>query len=190
MAFPLVNMGPPTAGDFQPVNVLARPPAGDRRNDHTLMPAKKKPHTLQTRSSDGGSLHVRFGSLADICSAKGHVRFAPNSDRESGFPANGSLSIDRTNSAMLRSRRAKARLHRGACMKIATAFLASIISVALPAAAAMAADAPPQWAYPANNPNYKPPVDDGRPVRVPDSTAGYGKSSLSRHGRMSALGLL
>jgi hypothetical protein len=30
--------------------------------------------------------HVRFGSLADICSAKGHVRFAPDSDRESGFP--------------------------------------------------------------------------------------------------------
>ena len=30
--------------------------------------------------------HVRFGSLANICSAKGHVRFAPNSDRESGFP--------------------------------------------------------------------------------------------------------
>jgi hypothetical protein len=29
--------------------------------------------------------NVRFGSLADICSAKGHVRFAPNSDRESGF---------------------------------------------------------------------------------------------------------
>jgi hypothetical protein len=30
--------------------------------------------------------NVRFGSLADICSAKGHVRFAPNSNRESGFP--------------------------------------------------------------------------------------------------------
>jgi hypothetical protein len=30
--------------------------------------------------------HVRSGSLADICSAKGHVRFAPNSDRKSGFP--------------------------------------------------------------------------------------------------------
>jgi hypothetical protein len=29
---------------------------------------------------------VRFGSEADICSAKGHVRFAPNSDHESGFP--------------------------------------------------------------------------------------------------------
>jgi hypothetical protein len=28
--------------------------------------------------------HVRFGSLADICSAKGHVRFASNSDRKSG----------------------------------------------------------------------------------------------------------
>jgi len=26
---------------------------------------------------------VCYGSLADICSAKGHVRFAPNSDRES-----------------------------------------------------------------------------------------------------------
>src|SRR5262245_4780338 len=33
-----------------------------------------------------GSCHVRFGSLADICAAKRHVRFTPNSDRESGFP--------------------------------------------------------------------------------------------------------
>jgi hypothetical protein len=31
-------------------------------------------------------IDVRFGSLADICSAKGHVRFAPNSDRESEIP--------------------------------------------------------------------------------------------------------
>jgi hypothetical protein len=30
-------------------------------------------------------LNVRFGSKADICSAT-HVRFTPNSDRESGFP--------------------------------------------------------------------------------------------------------
>ena len=30
-----------------------------------------------------GIVYVRFGSLADICSAKGHVRFTPNSDRES-----------------------------------------------------------------------------------------------------------
>jgi len=28
--------------------------------------------------------HVRFGSLADICSATRHVRFTPNSDRKSG----------------------------------------------------------------------------------------------------------
>jgi len=41
------------------------------------------------------------------------------------------------------------------------------------AATAKAADSPPQWAYPENNPNYKPPVDDGKPVRVPNSTAGY-----------------
>src|SRR5262245_56532 len=33
--------------------------------------------------------HVRFGSLTDICSATGHVRFAPNSDRKSGLPQNG-----------------------------------------------------------------------------------------------------
>jgi len=38
---------------------------------------------------------------------------------------------------------------------------------------ASAAEDPPAWAYPRNNPDYKPPVDDGKPVRVPDSTAGY-----------------
>jgi len=32
---------------------------------------------------------VRFGSEADMCSAKGHVRFTPESDRESGHAANG-----------------------------------------------------------------------------------------------------
>src|SRR6266571_1764548 len=40
-------------------------------------------------------------------------------------------------------------------------------------ATAKAADSPPQWAYPENNSNYKPPVDDGKPVRVPNGTAGY-----------------
>ena len=29
---------------------------------------------------------VRFGSKADICAATSHVRFTPNSDRESVFP--------------------------------------------------------------------------------------------------------
>jgi hypothetical protein len=28
--------------------------------------------------------NVRFGSAADMCAAKSHVRFTPNSDRESG----------------------------------------------------------------------------------------------------------
>ena len=28
--------------------------------------------------------HVRFGSEADMCTARVHVRFTPNSDRESG----------------------------------------------------------------------------------------------------------
>ena len=36
-----------------------------------------------------------------------------------------------------------------------------------------AADAPARWAYPENNPNYKPPIDDGNVVSVPNSTAGY-----------------
>jgi cytochrome c553 len=59
-------------------------------------------------------------------------------------------------------------------MKIATALLAyTIVCVTLPITAATAADSPPRWAYPENNPNYKPPADDGNPVRVLDSTAGY-----------------
>ena len=32
---------------------------------------------------------VRFGSKADMCGANRDVRFAPNSDRESDFPAEG-----------------------------------------------------------------------------------------------------
>ena len=34
------------------------------------------------------SCHVRFGSLADICSAKNDVRFTPNSDRKSRHVTN------------------------------------------------------------------------------------------------------
>jgi hypothetical protein len=36
---------------------------------------------------------VRFGSLADICSATGHVRFTPNSDRKSGHPQNAMSAL-------------------------------------------------------------------------------------------------
>ena len=40
--------------------------------------------TMPLSSDQGG--YVRFGSKADICAATSHVRFTPNSDRESGFP--------------------------------------------------------------------------------------------------------
>ena len=35
--------------------------------------------------------NVRFGSKADICGAKRHVRFTPDSDRESGLPKRSCL---------------------------------------------------------------------------------------------------
>jgi cytochrome c553 len=50
----------------------------------------------------------------------------------------------------------------------------SILSVAstfVPAAVALAQEAPPPWAYPVNPPDFKPPPDDGTLRRVPDSTA-------------------
>src|SRR5262249_41431125 len=40
---------------------------------------------VQTRDVKGRP-HVRFGPIADICSAQAHVRFTPNSDRESEIP--------------------------------------------------------------------------------------------------------
>lgn len=45
-------------------------------------------HTLEADQAN-----VRFGSLADICSAKRHVRFNPDSGRKSGHPANGKADI-------------------------------------------------------------------------------------------------
>jgi hypothetical protein len=36
-----------------------------------------------------GRFDVRFGSEADMCAAKRHVRFTPNSDRKSRHAANG-----------------------------------------------------------------------------------------------------
>jgi hypothetical protein len=59
-------------------------------------------------------------------------------------------------------------------INIARALLASaFVCATLPIATVTAADTPPQWAYPENDPNYKPPVDDGNPVRVPNSAASY-----------------
>jgi hypothetical protein len=39
------------------------------------------PPRFGTSTVSGRVSNVRFGSLADICSAKGHVRFTPDSDR-------------------------------------------------------------------------------------------------------------
>ena len=44
--------------------------------------------TVNGRIKDVGVDRLKPPSLADICSAKGHVRFAPNGDHESGFPQN------------------------------------------------------------------------------------------------------
>jgi cytochrome c553 len=64
-------------------------------------------------------------------------------------------------------------------MRLVPALCSSVIFCGLFAIRlATAADAPPAWAYTPNNPDYKPPIDDGKPVRVPDSTAGYTWSQL------------
>ncbi len=43
---------------------------------------------------------------------------------------------------------------------------------------AYAAEAPPEWAYPVNPPDFKQPPDDGVPRRVPGSTATYTVTQL------------
>ena len=40
---------------------------------------------------------VRFGSKADICTAIGHVRLTPNSDRKSGHPVVASVRASGAN---------------------------------------------------------------------------------------------
>ena len=37
--------------------------------------------------------NVRFGSKADICAATSHVRFTPNSDRESDIPPKATSAL-------------------------------------------------------------------------------------------------
>src|SRR5262245_25503891 len=67
----------------------------------------------------------------------------------------------------------------GLKMRIIPALFSSVIVCgSLAIRMATAADGPPVWAYTPNNPDYKPPVDDGKLVRVPDSTAGYTWSQL------------
>src|SRR5262245_55519675 len=55
---------------------------GLRTERHMMAAADKYPQAFQhCRARD-----VRFGSKADMCGAKRHVRFTPNSDRKSGLP--------------------------------------------------------------------------------------------------------
>jgi hypothetical protein len=46
---------------------------------------------MSLKASVSKECDVRFGSEADICTATSHVRFAPNSDRESRDAANGDV---------------------------------------------------------------------------------------------------
>jgi hypothetical protein len=46
-------------------------------------PEAQHPHSLAINKLPAD--YPIFGSQADICSATAHVRFTPNSDRESGF---------------------------------------------------------------------------------------------------------
>src|SRR5262249_24811897 len=98
---------------------------------------------------------VRFGSKADMCVAKSDVRFTPESRHvqckhecplwaKSGHVQRQNdvrfcRPHEQRNATLSRGGTAPSR---GASMKVATALLASIISVALPAAAARAVDAP------------------------------------------------
>ena len=53
--------------------------------------SRRRPHAAPSSNASVTAglqpdANVRFGSKADICGATSHVRFTPDSDRESGFP--------------------------------------------------------------------------------------------------------
>jgi len=50
-----------------------------------------------------------------------------------------------------------------------------VLAAGLPA---YAAEGPPEWAYPVNPPDFKPPEEDGVPRRVPGSSATYSVTQL------------
>jgi cytochrome c553 len=51
--------------------------------------------------------------------------------------------------------------------------------IALAPLAAMAAEPPPEWAYPAAPPGYQPPPDDGQPKHVAGSTRTYTEKDVN-----------
>jgi hypothetical protein len=60
------------------------------RKVHLNRPSQKAMSALLLKAGTcGAKTDVRYGSLADICSATGHVRFTPNSDGKSRHAAKG-----------------------------------------------------------------------------------------------------
>src|SRR6185503_6078590 len=65
--------------------VAATPDLSQSAHTRRHRPSLRFRYILQARIGRlEGEPNVRFGSLADMCGAKRHVRFAPNSDREIG----------------------------------------------------------------------------------------------------------
>ena len=58
---------------------------------------------------ESAQAYVRFGSQADVCTAKGHVRFAPNSDRKSRHAANGHVRFTAKSRHVRRTSRCRLR---------------------------------------------------------------------------------
>jgi hypothetical protein len=63
------------------------PHLGDRNGSNSDI-GRNPAVPLQIADATNRLSDVRFGSKADICAATSHVRFAPNSDRESGHVPN------------------------------------------------------------------------------------------------------
>ena len=58
--------------------------AGELSDEHSHRSSGLRGNVALSSQWYPGERHVRFGSKADMCSAKRHVRFTPNSDRKSG----------------------------------------------------------------------------------------------------------
>jgi len=71
------------------------PPVSALGQKQTFAPQKAMSALPPKADMCGATRDVRFGSLADICSAKGHVRFTPNSDRESGHALMAPQQLER-----------------------------------------------------------------------------------------------
>jgi len=56
-----------------------QPSTRSRTGDSTMPPLLQATRTAELDDAVRGA-HIRFGSKADMCAAKGHVRFTPESD--------------------------------------------------------------------------------------------------------------